>query len=202
MKNGSLGIVEDIRRGIVQVRLEGSDGRIAVDTHFYRDLAYGYATTVHKSQGSTVDHAYILATGHYDRHTAYVALSRHREAATVFYAAEDFGPRSEEPVTSAEARKRFLDILSRARPKELAHDYLEQEPLGPVSPRSFGTLDAAQQGAADRWRERYPEAGPERDAAERYDFERSLSRLQELSARSFDASAEHPTPGPELDLDL
>lgn len=33
----------------------------------------------------------LLATPHYDRHAACVALSRHRESATVIYAAQDFG---------------------------------------------------------------------------------------------------------------
>jgi hypothetical protein len=54
-----------------------------------------------------------------------VALSRHREAATVFYASDDFGGRR--PGTTPESvHERFTETLSRARPKELAHDYLER----------------------------------------------------------------------------
>jgi len=63
---------------------------------------------------------------HFDRHTSYVALSRHRDNATVFYASDDFGGRRP-GATAAEVQARFTETLSRARPKELAQDYLELE---------------------------------------------------------------------------
>jgi Ti-type conjugative transfer relaxase TraA len=125
VKNGSLGTVERIEGGVLQVKLDGpSDTRVAVDTKFYKHLDHGYAATVHKAQGSTVDRTYVLATPHFDRHAAYVALSRHRETATLFYARDDFGGRggSMEP---SEVQNRFTEKLSRARTKDLAHDYLE-----------------------------------------------------------------------------
>jgi Ti-type conjugative transfer relaxase TraA len=131
VKNGSLGTIEVIRDKIVQVRLDGRDReRVAVDTRFYTDLDYGYAATVYKAQGSTVDRTYLLATPHYDRHATYVALSRHRESATVFYGAQDFGAIPENLGQRAEIRARFLTALSRARPKELAHDYLDRDVTG------------------------------------------------------------------------
>ena len=87
VKNGTLGTVEKIGSGALQVRLDGKDEtRIAVEPKDYQDLDYGYASTIHKSQGVTVDRTYVLASKYFDRHTSYVALSRHREAATVFYA--------------------------------------------------------------------------------------------------------------------
>jgi hypothetical protein len=89
-------------------------------------LDYGYAATVHKAQGTTVDKTYVLATGHFDRHTSYVALSRRRDGATVFYATDDFGGRAYK-ATPESIEARFNETLSRARPKELAHDYLERE---------------------------------------------------------------------------
>jgi ATP-dependent exoDNAse (exonuclease V) alpha subunit len=98
-----------------------------VDSRFYQDLDHGYAATVYKAQGVTVDRSYVLATNHFDRHSSYVALSRHRDEARVFYAAEDFAdPRSVEATSTEHARHRFLNALSRARPKELAHDYLDR----------------------------------------------------------------------------
>ena len=161
VKNGSLGTVEGIKRGVLQVHVDGTDQRIAVDTHLYKDLDYGYAATVYKAQGATVDHTYVLATSHYDRHATYVALSRHRQSATVFYASEDFGaPWDKVALTTAEARRRFLDLLSRARPKDLAHDYLdrEAEPASDASKvrsreRTFD-IAARQQQAAEYWRDR------------------------------------------------
>ena len=127
VKNGSLGTVEAIRDNIVQVKLDGRDERVAVDTRFYKDLDYGYAATVYKAQGTTVDRSYLLATPHYDRHSTYVALSRHRESATMYYAAEDFGAQPESKAQREEIRARLLNALSRARPNELVHDYLDRE---------------------------------------------------------------------------
>jgi len=127
VKNGSLGTVERIEGGVLQVKLDGaSDTRVAVDTKFYTHLDHGYAATVHKAQGSTVDRTYVLATPHFDRHATYVALSRHRDAATVFYAREDFDSRGW-AVEPQEVQNRFVEKLSRTRTKDLAHDYLERE---------------------------------------------------------------------------
>jgi hypothetical protein len=154
VKNGSLGTLERIEHGILQVRMDGEeDRRVAVDSRYYSQLDHGYATTVHKAQGATVDRTFTLATPHFDRHATYVALSRHREAATVFYASEDFGGDTASPL---EARLHFQGVLSRARPKDLAHDYLDPElllsdRLLAKGPPSLDDIDALQQNAAERW---------------------------------------------------
>jgi hypothetical protein len=161
VKNGSLGTIEKISGGVLQVKLD-SGQRIGVDSRFYQDLDHGYAATVYKAQGVTVDRSYVLATHHFDRHSSYVALSRHREAARVFYAVEDFlGPASQGDTSRQQVWHRFLNTLSRARPKELAHDYLDREP--PMSSagasrrasHSMADIDARQQQAAERWREQH-----------------------------------------------
>jgi ATP-dependent exoDNAse (exonuclease V) alpha subunit len=125
-KNGSLVIVEGIESGVLPVKLDDTDTRVHVDTKFYKHLDHGHAATVHKAHGTTVDRSYVLATTHFDRYTAYVARSRHRDNATVFYARDDFGGRAVN-ATDETVCQRFNDTLSRARPKELAHDYLERE---------------------------------------------------------------------------
>ncbi|MGH8306530.1 MAG: AAA family ATPase, partial [Steroidobacteraceae bacterium] len=122
VKNGSLGTVEKIRDGVLQVRVDGNEERrIVVDAKQYPHLDHGYAATIYKAQGTTVDRTYVLATPHFDRHSTYVALSRHRETAAVFYGREDFEPEW----SKAPAEENFRAVLSRARPKGFAHDYLE-----------------------------------------------------------------------------
>jgi ATP-dependent exoDNAse (exonuclease V) alpha subunit len=79
-----------------------------------------------------VDRSYVLASRYFDRHTSYVALSRHRAKAAVFYDEEEFGRRGGEggAEQSALARRTLEYTLARARPKELAHDYLDlSQPL-------------------------------------------------------------------------
>jgi conjugative relaxase-like TrwC/TraI family protein len=51
-------------------------------------LGYGYATTVHRCQGSTTDRAHLLADGG-GRELAYVAMSRARESTHVWTVADD-----------------------------------------------------------------------------------------------------------------
>ena len=45
--------------------------------------------TIHKSQGATVDAAYVLASRSMDRHLAYVAMTRHRDRLQIYTARED-----------------------------------------------------------------------------------------------------------------
>jgi ATP-dependent exoDNAse (exonuclease V) alpha subunit len=45
-------------------------------------IDHGYAATVHKLQGVTMNRAHVLATPHMDRHAAYVGLTRHRNVPT------------------------------------------------------------------------------------------------------------------------
>ena len=159
VKNGTLGTITGVKNRILQVRLDNTKEDIQVDTRFYRDLEHGYAATLYKAQAVTVDQSYILTTSHFDRHATYVAMSRHRESATLFYAAEDFGGAN--GATDSHARQQLLDVLSRARPKELAHDYLERadHDFRYIDPnrrrRSYmEEIEAMQQSGAEKWREK------------------------------------------------
>ncbi|KQT63301.1 MULTISPECIES: Ti-type conjugative transfer relaxase TraA [unclassified Aureimonas] len=93
VKNGMLGTVlstvNDKRADFLTVRLD-SGRDVAFSTDTYRNIDHGYAATVHKSQGATVDRTFVLATGGMDKHLTYVAMSRHRERADLYAATEDF----------------------------------------------------------------------------------------------------------------
>ena len=58
---------------------------VRVDVADYPHLDHGYAATVHKAQGSTVDRSFVLASTYFDRHVTYVALSRHRFGAELYW---------------------------------------------------------------------------------------------------------------------
>lgn len=85
VRNGDLGTLKAIEQGKHgQARITVSldrGGERQIDTATYDHLDHGYAVTVHKAQGSTVDRAHVVASeqGLASREWAYVAGSRHRE---------------------------------------------------------------------------------------------------------------------------
>jgi hypothetical protein len=56
----------------------------------YQAIDHGYATTIHKNQGATVDRSYVMASGTMDRHLTYVAMTRHRDGVQLYAAQEEF----------------------------------------------------------------------------------------------------------------
>ncbi|MCF8709213.1 Ti-type conjugative transfer relaxase TraA [Rhizorhapis sp. SPR117] len=111
VKNGTLGQVEQVSPERMAVRLD--DGRsVAFDLKDYAHVDHGYAATIHKSQGVTVDRAHVLATPGMDRHSAYVALSRHRDGVQLHYGRDDFAD-----------QRQLVRTLSRERAKDMASDY-------------------------------------------------------------------------------
>lgn len=67
------------------------DGRsVRFDMKDYADIDHGYAATIHKAQGMTVDNVHVLATPGLDRHASYVALARHRGSVDLHYGQDDF----------------------------------------------------------------------------------------------------------------
>jgi len=90
VKNGMLGTVQRVSPSKLVVALDGDPPhRISFDPRQYASFDHGYAVTIHKSQGATVDHAYVLASRSMDRHLAYVAMTRHRDAMRLYVRNED-----------------------------------------------------------------------------------------------------------------
>lgn len=92
VKNGMIAHVVEARPGGFRAMIgEGEHRRhVDVDQRFYAHVDHGYATTIHKSQGATVDRVKVLATLSLDRHLSYVALTRHREDVGLYYGALSF----------------------------------------------------------------------------------------------------------------
>ncbi|WP_010161200.1 Ti-type conjugative transfer relaxase TraA [Sphingomonas sp. PAMC 26617] len=125
VKNGTLGSLQSVTQSRMAVMLD--DGRsIAFDVKDYNQIDHGYAATVHKSQGVTVDRVHVLATPGLDRHAAYVALSRHRDSVDLHYGRDDFSDQG-----------KLVRALSRERGKDMASDYgqaPEQDRAAPPAP--------------------------------------------------------------------
>ncbi|WP_114815196.1 AAA family ATPase [Paraburkholderia kururiensis] len=109
--NGTAGTIQRIKGSVLTVRLQEGQ-TVNVDLAEYNQINYGYALTVHKSQGATVDRAYSLVSPGMTAENAYVSWTRHREHLQVFYGQDKF---------------RSLDVLARrlSNPeiKEFSGDY-------------------------------------------------------------------------------
>lgn len=114
VKNGTLGTIEQARANLLGVRLDDGSFR-EVRQNSYAAIDHGYAVTVHKAQGVTVDRAYVLATPGMDRSLAYVAMTRHRDAVTLIGGRDDFA-----------SYKKMVHVLARQRPKESTLDFADR----------------------------------------------------------------------------
>ena len=140
VKNGTLATIERINgEGVgasLVVRLDGANGAgkgrtVSFDLKDYAEIDHGYAATVHKSQGVTVDRAHVLATQGMDRHAAYVGLSRHRDGVSLHWSCDEMGSR--EGLDSRLGRERLKDTsLDYAREGEASRwSYAERRGLVP-----------------------------------------------------------------------
>jgi len=169
VKNGTLGTIEQISETRLGVRLD--DGRrVAFDHKGYTDLDHGYATTIHKSQGVTVDRTHVLASGFMDRHATYVALSRHREAVTLHF---DRGTFADDAALAKE--------LARERAKDSTLDYPEvfAERRGFVEARAGGPFARVQLGASAIGPPREPR---QQDLAQTQAFARAWRDMHRMQA--------------------
>lgn len=118
VKNGMLGTVTAVEPDAIQVRLDGAGQSAArvlsIPVRSYQSFDHGYATTIHKAQGATVDRAFVMASGTMDRHLTYVAMTRHREAVTL-YAGRD----------ELKDMKTLVASLGRSGAKETVLDYTD-----------------------------------------------------------------------------
>ena len=149
VKNGTLGTVLAVEVGgeRLTVRLDGagadgSERRVSFAVRDYGAVDHGYAATIHKAQGVTVDRAHVLASGLMDRHAAYVALTRHREGVSLHYGRDEF--RDGAALARVLGRERLKDTsLDYAGPdgaaregEDLARRYAERRGLDPLAPES------------------------------------------------------------------
>ena len=117
--NGTLGTIQSIdsTKGTILVCLDQDDLKkedriVTVDTATYPHLEHGYASTIHKAQGVTVDRTYVLPTFADDAHSTYVAMTRHRESCDLFVSQAAF-----------ENEQQLLNTLKRDRSKDMVFDY-------------------------------------------------------------------------------
>ncbi|NEK54386.1 Ti-type conjugative transfer relaxase TraA [Rhizobium leguminosarum] len=145
VKNGMLAKVIEAAPGRIVAEIgEGEHRRqVTIEQRFYNNLDHGYATTIHKSQGATVDRVKVLASLSLDRHLTYVAMTRHREDLAVYYGRRSFAKSGG-----------LIPILSRRNAKETSLDYeksaLYRQALRFAEARGLHLMNVARTIAHDR----------------------------------------------------
>lgn len=169
VKNGMIGRVIEAELGRFTAEVgEGSlRRRVEVDQRFYRNVDHGYATTIHKAQGATVDRVKVLASLSLDRHLTYVALTRHRADVALYYGRRSFGKAGG-----------LVPILSQRNAKETTLDYerggLYREALRFAANRGLHVMRVARTLVSDhlRWARRQKQR-----------FDDLATRLRSVGAR-------------------
>ena len=115
-------------------------------------LTHGYAMTIHKSQGLTVDRCLVLATDTLDHNAGYTALSRGKADNRIYLHGALPDPEAHHPDRAAPpAREALAASLSRDRSDRLAIDHLHpvalRDELRQLYRGSEGSPDRAQRHA-------------------------------------------------------
>jgi len=114
VRNGQLGRVTEAQDGALAVELENG-ARVVFNQDRYNHIAHGFAVTIYKSQGVTVDNTFVLAQRSMTQNLAYVAMTRHKKSAQMYYGKASF------------PRKLFkggiVEALSRPAAKTTTLDY-------------------------------------------------------------------------------
>lgn len=128
--NGSRGVVESAKDGILHVRLDHSKESVRIDTGMYNKLDYGHATTVHKAQGASVDTSHSLVGDRSSAEMAYAGVTRHKEE-THIYTTKTVMERE----TGHDGQQKASTIekqFAKSEAKDLSTDYVRKD--GPTPP--------------------------------------------------------------------
>ena len=119
VKNGTLGTIKEIADSTLSIKIDPKnvdDSKlIKIDLNEYNHITHGYAATVHKAQGLTVDRSYFLPDQSVNRHITYTGLSRHKLSCDIFYSNEHF-----------RNQYHLINNLSREQAKDLSIDYIKE----------------------------------------------------------------------------
>lgn len=89
LDNGAAGTVTGIEGTKITVQLDGKRGEVReFDATEFQSFRHGYAGTIYRGQGRTLDETYLYHSHHWRSSASYVGLTRHREKAEIFVATE------------------------------------------------------------------------------------------------------------------
>ena len=122
--NGTAGTVVAIDGSHLAVQLDDRNGKtINFDAANFDQFRHGYAGTIYRGQGDTLDQTYLYHSEHWRSAASYVSLTRHRDKAELFVA------RNTAPDVKQLARQ-----MARTDDRRAASMFHHAEDLGPARP--------------------------------------------------------------------
>jgi hypothetical protein len=125
--NAAAGTIEAIDGTHIAVRLDGRRPKtINFDAATFDQFRHGYAGTIYKAQGRTLDQTYLYHTDHWRNAASYVALTRHRDKTALFVARN----------TAANVKElaRQMGRVDDRRPATMFYHRQQVGPLRPINP--------------------------------------------------------------------
>ena len=158
--NGNAGTIAaiDERSGRLSAVLDapaGAKGReVAWSAAEFAGFRHGYAGTIYKGQGKTLDHSYLYHSHHWLAAASYVALTRQRQSAQVFVARDTARDTRELARQMARGEVRAASIAWATR-EEMAERQVAREPREHARTRLTASEDSLQAKVPDapHWRE-------------------------------------------------
>jgi Ti-type conjugative transfer relaxase TraA len=203
--NGQAGTVQAIEGSEVTVALDGRARRVVTfDTDEFKDFRHGYAGTIYRGQGRTLDQTYLYHSEHWRSAASYVALTRHRDKAQLFVAtntardlkqlARQMARVDERRAASHFHRAGGIDAVRPLTPRELAARLAD-----PVLRRDDEKREIARRQQEDSDKRQTPAVEPAARAARDRDKHLHPPAAGETKATN---RRERFTPGPDLPPDM
>lgn len=195
--NGSTGQVVEAGRNWLKVLVAGHANPIMIRANEYNYIDYGYARTIHKEQGNTVDRAFVYLSPTMDAQLSYVALTRHRDDVTLYASREDFRSRGE--LVEQMTRDRLQDSTALYRGgidhEEVVRGFAERRGF----PTNRAIVDFVKANV-QYLRERFDKLAAAFDRLRRPPAEHRLDRMATRDLERETSGAQHP--GPDRGRDL
>jgi Ti-type conjugative transfer relaxase TraA len=138
VKNGTTAEVLKVDDRIMRVQLADGSERLVNHAAHYNHIDHGYALTVHKSQGATVDRAHVVAGEMTGREWSYVAASRAREETRVYTTKEAMGREAGPGLEKADLAR----DMGRSHAKDTTQDYERSQTMSsPNQPTANSNVD-------------------------------------------------------------
>jgi hypothetical protein len=185
--NGNVGTITglDARSGLLHARLDGPQGapgrEVVWSGSEFDGFRHGYAGTIYKGQGKTLDHTYLYHTEHWRQAASYVALTRQRESATIFVARE-----------TARNPKQLAWQMARGEVKSASLAWATRDEMAPAVRAKAEAMEASSLGEKPMANAAAAKAASERPSAE----------LRTVAPEKLDAASrpERPTGAGETNI--